>query len=266
MLFDINGNPVNRDELQLNSFYQNMYFDYKFDEASGTYYSYIRIFKKRTDGTVQYPFVRQPTATGTTTAYGLASAEGWFLTINAGMGQGLVIQDSHVLVDESPIIHVGALPLTIDQNGDLGFLADADTTGKGEQIVASGIVSAVCGFFPIIVDYENYSYPVVPETEELPNWYHAQRQIIGQFENGDYCIITGEGRNFANSVGFSMAEAQNVCKQLGLKFAYNLDGGGSTQTVLGLKNINHIYEGTSGRLIESYIVFNGGSTYEIPNS
>lgn len=266
MIYDINGNPLDYKDLSQNPLYQNLFFDYKFDEASGTYYTYIRIFKKRIDGTFQYPFVRQPTPTGTTTAFELANAEGWFLAINAGMGQGLIIQNSQVLVDQSPTIHVGALPLTINQNGDLGFLTNSDTTGKGEQIVASGVVSAACGFYPIIVDYQNYAYPAVPETEELPNWYHAQRQIIGQFENGDYCIITGEGRNFSNSVGFSIPEAQNVCKGLGLKFAYNLDGGGSTQTVLGLKNVNHIYEGTSGRLVESYIVFNGTDTYAIPNS
>lgn len=257
MVYDISGTTLTEDK-----FYANLQLDYGFE--SGTFYSAIRIFKKRKDGSYQYPFTRQPTSTGTMSAYDLASAEGWFLTINGGIGQGIVIQDSTVLVDESAVYHAGAMPLTINQNGDLGYWS-ADTAGKGSEMIASGIVSAVCGFFPIIVDYEDYDYPTVDNTSDS-SWEHAQRQIIGQFDNGDYCIITGEGRNFANSVGFSMTEAQTLCKKLGLKFAYCLDGGGSTQTVLGKKNVNHVYEGTTGRKIECYLVFNGTDTFSIPNS
>lgn len=261
MIYDINGRPLTAE----NTFFENIQLDYDFDNPSGTFYTAIRVFKKRTDGRYQYPFTRQPTSTGTMSAYDLASSEGWYLTINGGIGQGLVIQNSTVLVDTAAAVHVGAMPLTIDSNGDLGYV-EADTTGKGADIVASGVVSAVCGFFPIIVDYEDFAYPTDIPGTDTESWNHAQRQIIGQFDNGDYCIITGEGRNFAGSVGFSITEAQTVCKNLGLKFAYNLDGGGSTQTVLGTKNINHVYEGTTGRNIECYIVFNGLNTYSIPNA
>jgi exopolysaccharide biosynthesis protein len=63
-----------------------------------------------------------------------------------------------------------------------------------------------------------------------------------------------------------MADAQRICKELGVKFAYNLDGGGSTQTVYGKKIVNSIYEGTTGRKRGTFIVFNGTSQYDIPNS
>jgi exopolysaccharide biosynthesis protein len=163
------------------------------------------------------------------------------------------------------VVHEGALALTIDSNGDLGYLSYTDTAGKAQSLIANGIVSAVCGFFPLIDNYEKCTIPDVAGTD-VPGWANAQRQIVGQYENGDYCIITGEGRDFASSVGFSIERAQDICKRLGLRFAYNCDGGGSTQTVLGTKNINHVYETPTGRKVKSYIVFNGSSQYAIPNA
>ena len=112
---------------------------------------------------------------------------------------------------------------------------------------------------PIIIDYD-----IVPSSE-WNNVAHyvdnAQRQIIGQFNNGDYAILTTEGRGFANSDGWTVSEAQDICVKHGLKFAYLLDGGGSTETVVGSKHINSIYEGTSGRKVPSFIIFNGTNIF-----
>jgi hypothetical protein len=115
----------------------------------------------------------------------------------------------------------------------------------------NGIVSALCGFLPIIVNYEDV------ESVTTNSDTHAPRQIIGQWGNGDYAIITCEGRDFHNSDGWTLDEAKNICRKHGLKFAYNLDGGGSTETMLGLKHINTIYEGATGRKVPTFIVFNG---------
>ena len=60
--------------------------------------------------------------------------------------------------------------------------------------------------------------------------------------------------------------AQTVCKKLGLKFAYNLDGGGSTETMFCGKHFNTIYENVTGRKVPTFIVFNGGTVFDIPNS
>jgi hypothetical protein len=89
---------------------------------------------------------------------------------------------------------------------------------------------------------------------------NAQRQIIGQWGCGDYAIITCEGRSNHNSDGWTIAEAQQICIKHGLKFAYNLDGGGSTETMLGKKHINTIYENETGRCVPTFIVFNGKNT------
>lgn len=257
-IYDIDGNLLFSDKRTLELFpIERGYYN-------GTQYTLINVPKVRSDGKKQFPFVRQPTSTGTLSAYDLAVKEGWLLTINGNVGQGMVIQNSICIVDESAQYHAGALPLYIDNNGDLGYL-ETDTAGKSAEYISRGIVSVLCGFFPLVVDYEIFPTPEVAHTIDIPTWANAQRQIIGQYSNGDYAIITGEGRNYANSLGLSIEDAQNLCKSLNLKFAYNCDGGGSTQTVIGQKNINAVYDAPTGRKIEAYIVFNGTDTYQIPN-
>lgn len=242
------------------------------DTSASTNYYFIRIPQIRTDGTKQYPFVRVPydkytSNYGRTNALTIAREEGWLLTINSGLGMGpslpidgIAIQNG-VLIHDSPAeYHIGSCPLTIDENGILGY---TETDPDGETLVADGYVSVIMGFYPIVVNHQNVSEISV---QHSTGWStHAQRQIIGQFDNGDYAILTCEGRSYDSSTGWSMAEAQAVCQQLNLKFAYNLDGGGSTETVIGTEQINTIYEGTSGRIVPSFIVFNGTDTYSIPS-
>lgn len=262
-IYNYNGRLLNQGD-----FYRNITLDY--GRSSNTSYTVMRIFKKRIDGNYQYPFVRdrfrynspEQSESNQRSAYGLALEEGWYIVTNAGLWEGLSIENGILINDEAAERHAGAMPLTIDSNGDLGY-TDADTTGKGQSLINNGIVSAICGFYPIIDNYENFDYPT--EVGGSVGSIRAQRSVIGQFENGDYCIITGEGRGFANSDGFTISDLQTICKGLGLRFAYNLDGGGSTQAVLGLKNLNHVYEGTTGRILGSCIVFNGTNTFSIPN-
>jgi exopolysaccharide biosynthesis protein len=148
--------------------------------------------------------------------------------------------------------------LTIDSNGDLGYAA---RDASGATLVSQGIVSAVCGWAPCIIDYES-AIDVLPDAYDDQS--NAQRQIIGQFGNGDYAIVTCEGRDYDHSDGWTMDEARAVCKTLGLKYAFNLDGGGSTETVLGKKQINTIYDGTYGRIVPTFIVFNGTTVFGEP--
>lgn len=263
-LYDYQGKQINA----VNDFVDNTDIDYAFDSATNANYTVIRIYKKKIDGTLQYPFVYAPNGAnaGTKSTLDMTTDDGWTLAINSGIfntstikPDGIVIQNGVVVQSTAATTHSGAMPLTIDSNGDLSY-ASADANAS--TLVSNGIVSAVCGFNPIIVNYD----PVDPS---MYNWVshwnqNAQRQIIGQFGNGDYAIVTCEGRGFDNSDGWTIEEAITVCQKLGLKFAYNLDGGGSTETMLALKPVNTIYENTTGRIVPTFIVFNGKSTFEIP--
>lgn len=248
-------------------FQENMSIRYFRDTTANTNYSIIQIFKKKKNGTFQYPFVRIiPNTADRVTAQTLAEREGWGLVINGGGWEGPRIENSVLISDEAPYSQHHASLLTIDANGDLGFVPDVQG-GEGATLIQQGIVSAFYYFFPLIVNYEDYDYPTnIEHTFGNHDWEIAQKQIIGQYENGDYCIITAEGRGYANSVGFTVPQIQALCKNIGLKFAFHLDGGGSTQTIIGKKQINHVYEGTSGRLLPGFIVFNGTNTFKIPNT
>lgn len=247
-------------------FIDNIDVDYEFDETTDANYTVIRIYKKKIDGTPQYPFVYAPSGISgwNESALDVATRCGWLMTINSGLGKngevdGQLVENSVILQNHAPIYHAGSRPLVIDSNGNLSETA---TNADAVALVQNGAVSVVCGFMAIIKDYE----PV--PSSEWPNISHftqnVQRQIIGQFGNGDYCIVTCEGRNYDHSDGWTIEEAQDICQKIGLKFAYNLDGGGSTETVLGKKQINTIYEGQTGRKVPTFLIFNGGTTFTRP--
>lgn len=262
--YDYQGNILTPQE----EFSSNLSFEYS--RLYDTSYTMFRIFKKKIDGTNQYPFVRMfpNTSEGKRTAYELATSEGWDFVINGGGWEGPAIENSAVYRDGAPYYQTTGYILTIDQNGDLGFKEDGQA-GDAATLVQQGIVSAFYSFFPIIVNYENYDYPTdIPDTFENHNWEIAQKQIIGQFGNGDYFVLTSEGRGFDDSTGFTVPQIQALCKSLGLKFAFHLDGGGSAQTILGNKRVNHcIYDdnGNNERVVPGFIVFNGTDTFRIPN-
>lgn len=245
-------------------FLDNIDVDYAYDSATGANYTVIRVYKNKLDGTKQYPFAVVPDVNEikySTLDFmeKFADDNGYLLAINSGLGSpathqidGIVVQNGVVVHNTPAVYHAGSMPLTIDVNGDLSY---ASSDADANELVANGVVSALCGFCPIIVDYNTVNPPTVSNVTHFTQ--NAQRQIIGQFGNGDYAIVTCEGRDFDNSDGWTIAEAQTICKKLGLKFAYNLDGGGSTQTVIGKKQLNTIYENEKGRKLPSFIVFNG---------
>lgn len=265
-LYDYQGKELNDIDL----FIDNIDVDYAFDSGTNANYTVIRIYKKKIDGSRQYPFVYAPngSGSGTKSTYDMTVDDKWNLAINSGIfntstikPDGIVIQNGVVVQNSAATTHVGAMPLTIDANGDLDYAA---ANADASTLVGNGIKSAVCGFCPIIVDYDAVD-------ASFYNWIshynqNAQRQIIGQFGNGDYAIVTCEGRGYDNSDGWTIPEAITVCQKLGLKFAYNLDGGGSTETMLAEKPFNTIYENTTGRIVPTFIVFNGTDTFSVPNN
>ena len=266
MIYDANGVVISPSAME--EFTDNITVEHKFDEVTQTEYSLVRVSKIKTDGTEQYPFVYAPNGAGgsTKSALEMNRINGFCLAINAGVGanaQGGGYTPIGVLIQNGTLIQQGSHPnlyqLTIDEDGNLGY-QNPDT--DGETLIANGIVSALCGFCPLVVDYDAVD-------SSFYNWIthyeqKAQRQIIGQFGNGDYVIMSSEGRSFDNSEGWTLEEAILVCQKNNLKFAFNLDGGGSVETVIGKKQINIIYENQSGRAVPNYIVFNGTDTFGMP--
>ena len=244
-VYNINGLDVSQSgDIQL---------DYAFDETSNANYTILRINKLKIDGSYQYPFVYCPNGTSPSTKSTLDfNMEKKFpVAINAGYFNisnntpiGVVIQNGVAIKNgtEPQYYHRA---LTIDASGNLGVTLETNA----QTLVSDGIISAVLGY-PLLID----NYESTGATSQGEN---AQRQIIGQFGNEDYAIITCEGRNYDHSDGWTWEEATDICQKIGLKFAYALDGGGSVETCVRKKQINTIYERTTGRIVPTYIVFNG---------
>jgi len=257
------------DESESDSFFKNVLITR--GRVHNANYYILHINKQRNDGKFQYPFVYCPNGSSARnqSALSMNIQKGYYIAINAGIfdvdgqydktdGQrrnaplGITIQNSTVITGSDGYYHDA---LTINQNGDLSHTPRGIDT-DAQSLITNGIVSAVTGFGAFIENYE-----VNDSAQGIIGSYDAQRQIIGQYGNGDYAIITIEGRSFDNSTGLSVANITDFCVNLGLKFAYLLDGGGSTETVIGRKQLNTIYEGTQGRLVPTFIVFNGMNVF-----
>lgn len=259
MIYDVNGNVIYNSKAA--TFSDNMELDYAYDAGTNVNYTVLRIFRTKRDGTKQFPFVRCP---GFTSISSFMASESWDVAINAGLGwnnaiDGVAIENGVVKNNSPANHHAGSIPLTIDASGNLGTAA-ADATGT--SLANNGFVSAICGFCPIIENYTpNSSFPTVSNVTHFNE--NAQRTIIGQFGNGDYALITCAGRSNDNSDGWKLTEAQTVLQRMGLKFAYNLDGGKSTSMYLRKHPVYDFMAGTT-RIVPSFIVFNGTSTFSIP--
>lgn len=155
---------------------------------------------------------------------------------------GIVIANGLVVKSAESLDHTGCDVLVIDEAGNIGwtdYYADADALAagkgyyydiKGNRVEGKKIVSAVTGFVPIVVDGKsryNSEDAVLNGFTNFVGHYSqkAVRQIFGVKSDGSYGILT-------NSTLWSLADAAEVALKEGFVFAYNLDGGGSAETVV----------------------------------
>ena len=188
------------------------------------------------------------------------------VTINAGLfdvtnrqpvGQtiigGVSIVDTPMADDNgAPISATECYPLCIDANGILS--APYPRSVSTADMIADGIVQAITGWGKLVEDFAVCSADIEAETVH-PGKYI--RQCVGQFQNGDYCVLTVDQSRgtVLNEAGLTYEQCAQLLVDKGVKFAYSLDGGGSAATVLGRRQINPIYEGTTGRAVPTVITF-----------
>ena len=278
IFYEANGKGIN----VLNGFQDLITYDYKRDETTGAFYTVVKIPQKDANGNKQYPFMIWPNYPngGTESCQqmckrlkflaaingaGIFSPYGQGVTVS-GVPMGIIIQNGIVLKEYDGEFNNPARTLTIDGNGTLDY---ASLTETGEQLAQRGIISTASGYFPIVKNFEeidNYESDIAEWMVSSAATSDAQRQCLCQYENGDYLIITSEGRGGQGGGFFTFKQMQSLCLKYGVKFAYMLDGGASASTVIGEKQLNHIYENTYGRVMPSYIVFNGTTTFKSSNA
>ena len=88
--------------------------------------------------------------------------------------------------------------------------------------------NVLTSFVPLIINGEIQDEETL---KDCPNYNNKHpRQILCQKEDGTVIIITSDGRRQSQK-GWTLLEAQQIIKELNVDFAFNLDGGGSAQTV-----------------------------------
>ena len=145
------------------------------------------------------------------------------VTISDGVAKTTKIGGNAINDDGSDRSHI----LTCNADGILGY---EKLTEDAESLIAKGIKNTTVGWTNIIDDgIINYDGIFMNGN----NFETHPRQVIGQFKNGDYIIFSCDGRDSDNT-GMDMLEICNILLTKGIQFAFNLDGGGSTN--LSLRN------------------------------
>jgi exopolysaccharide biosynthesis protein len=105
---------------------------------------------------------------------------------------------------------------------------------KAQDIVKDGVKDALTAFIPLIENHARVSSDVLKLVGNSADRH--PRQVIAQFDNRDILFLSCGGRGFDGD-GMKADDLIRILERLGVRFAFNLDGGGSTSTVVGSRAI-----------------------------
>ena len=105
-----------------------------------------------------------------------------------------------------------------------------------DQVMADGAWQGFC-FGPSLLD-ENGG--LLPSYEAVN---HNPRTLLGVVEPGHYLFIVIDGRQGGYSEGMTYRECAELCQQMGCTFAFNLDGGKTSQMTYMGQMANQPYNG-----------------------
>lgn len=123
--------------------------------------------------------------------------------------------------------------LCIYADGSFALTNSAEATAQ--QLADSGVWQAF-SFGPGLV--ENGAITVDQNTEVGKAMASNPRTAIGQIDTLHYVFVVSDGRTH-QSEGLSLYELATFLQELGVRTAYNLDGGGSSTMVLLGEVVNH---------------------------
>lgn len=168
----------------------------------------------------------------------------------------VLVLDGKVLYDRlETYVHVNANDggekrdimyiLGIKDNGDLKLYSPTYTA---QQIIDDGCTEAFMGFVPLVMDYKVVDW--ADEAVPFGSYLNKQRQIIGQWENGDYFILT------VLESGLTYKQTKALLMKLNVPYGYALDNGSSTQTMFHHERLTPVYRHETGRRIPTILIFN----------
>ena len=184
---------------------------------------------------------------------------------------GPVICNGVVLKSAESVDHTECTLLVIDETGAVGYApydtdADALAAGTGiwydiygNAVTGRRIISAVTGFVPIVINGKNVYSRSDTALHGYDNYVGhytrtATREIFGVKANGDFVLLN-------DKEGWTLNDAAKAAIREGCVFAYNLDGGGSAQTVTaeeteeGYTITSRAGRGIEARTVPTFLVF-----------
>lgn len=223
---------------------ENVNMSKEYDEESKTTYYLTRIKNTDKDGKLIKLRLAPANKPEGETATQFASRMNTAVTFNASMGLknpppgtrqsvGIQIIDGEIVQELS----TNAYTLGIKDNNELVSYPPGT---KAKDILADGSKNALTAFIPLIQDHKEVSEKLFKVAGNLI--LRHPRQAIAQFDNGDLLIFSTGGRGI-DGEGMTASDMIRIFKQLNVKFAFNLDGGGSVSTVIGDRLITKKIDG-----------------------
>ncbi|HEY0669540.1 MAG TPA: phosphodiester glycosidase family protein [Sphingobacteriaceae bacterium] len=222
-------------------FSENYSYSKHFDEESATYYYLTKINHKDKKGRLLKLRNGMAEKKEGETALEFAERTKSDLVFNASLGKqnlgpgvrqpiGIQIVDGKIVQDLTWKYYTLGIK---DDNELLAFKPRV----RAQEVLDAGATNALTAFIPLIEDHK----PVSEEIFKIAG--HLQkhpRQVIAQFDNLDILFLSCGGRGI-DGEGMTAKDLVRILEKLNVKFAFNLDGGGSVSTVL------------EGRLITKHI-------------
>lgn len=204
-----------------------------YDELSKTHYFLTQIKNKDRQGNIiklQHAFSNKDVGE---TVREFAVRSGSMLAFNASTQysptpgtkapNGVQIVDGKIMQERHGTVYT----LGIKPNNELVVYPPRTSASR---MLKDGVVNALTAFIPLIIDYTNVHDSLLTIRKNF-NEKHP-RQIIAQFDNLDLLFLSCGGRGF-DGEGMTSKDLMRVLQGLNVKFAYMLDGGGSTSLVVG---------------------------------
>lgn len=209
----------------------------RYDESSETYYFLTRIRHTDENGDVLKLKHAQAIEEDGETIPDFASRVGNLrVAINASMGQSGLPEGTKKPVGIQIVDGVIVQEVATSKVFTLGIKADNELVAypsgtTAQEILDDGAINALTAFIPLIEDHQRVSDEVLETVGNLA--VKHPRQVIAQFDNLDLMILSCGGRGF-DGEGMTALDLIRVLQahEDDVKFAFNLDGGGSVSTVI----------------------------------
>lgn len=123
----------------------------------------------------------------------------------------------------------------------------------GNDAIWQNIENAVGGHYPVILNGQSTS---VADTTYYPT------SLLGITKTGNTVMLVNDGRQKGYSQGFSIAQLDELCTELGIETAFLLDGGGSAEMVIAdgsgsVQVVNRPSDGSERTVVNTVILSAG---------